>query len=165
MGAYFFALILGLAIFFPEWLGRNAAAYDSRKIELDGTRNSLKYRFHRHNLLRRGLWIFLAVGVVISSLFLWNRYIKTENLIWFGISYFQFAAWWFGFTFTQQLNTLRGLNPWYISLEKDAAWTDRMIVKWSGQMDKTPQQFAKENYTLFAYCSAAELAINIALLL
>lgn len=108
-------MVIAVKILFP-WLFSAAEAWIHHRLILaDGSKDSLKEKFHALALVWRCAWIF-GLGWYLND--------------WIWVFY----AWMvFGYVFNVLLSKLRGLDPWYVSRDPRAAVTDRVLVMLGGE--------------------------------
>lgn len=107
-----------------------AVRRDATQIELNGSTNSLKKKFHLLGGLIRGTGFFV-IGILAYypiPLAIGAYWLLTAATFW---------AW-----FDDGLNAERGKPKGYVSREPDAAYTDRFLVWASGLFKSEPEVFA-----------------------
>lgn len=118
------ALLLLIGILFPWAYGRNQAITDFEKITADGSKDSLKEAFHTNNAIKRGGSILLVCAILTAF---GNSFAGLSFWLLPALILYQTAA--FGYAFTSNLNRLRGLEKWYVSIQPRASKTD-MFFRW-----------------------------------
>ena len=106
------------------WIGFVAwnAHRDAAAIAADGAANSLHEKFHRQRLtMRVGAAVGLAVAANVAA---WPSLLPAAGLLCF-------LTGWFAWRFNTMVSLLRGLDPFYVSKDPDAAlFPDRLMTRW-----------------------------------
>lgn len=131
-----FALLFAMPL--AWWYGSVEGKSDYRKIIKNADRDTLKEGWHKQNAIRRG--VILAVG----SLGLWWVLVLTMGAnLWALPAVIWVAVGLFGVKFTTQLNTCRKLNPWYVSYDARASYTDKFMVRMSAKLGMLAPDFSR----------------------
>lgn len=111
-------LAIILWVGFVDWNARRDAA----AIAADGAANSLHNKFHRQRLLMR---IGTAVGLALVA------NISARPYVWPLLGLLAFFTGFFAWRFNTMVSLLRGLDPFYVSKDPDAAlFPDRLMSRW-----------------------------------
>jgi Ca2+/Na+ antiporter len=143
-------LLLFTLLTFPFAFSDNDANRHIRRFITNDAKNNLKYTFHRQAFTYRAM--VLAMAGLLPILFYVLEYEAYQSgFLLVFLSYCLYAFLVFLYDFNFRLNRLRKVfqpdyvqDVYYVSREKNAAWYDRMLVKYSAEKGLTPEELNKK---------------------